>query len=44
MVTLVRAVEAFSVPGWLGEVLSGSSFLDWLVTSLGFVRAMLPFA
>ena len=44
MVTLVLAVEAFSISGWLGQVLLGSSFLDWLVTNLSFVKSMLPFA
>ncbi|MFC1958402.1 hypothetical protein ACFLV6_00545 [Chloroflexota bacterium] len=44
MVTLVVAVEAFSISGWLGQVLLGSSFLDWLVTNLSFVKSMLPFA
>ena len=44
MVTLVLAVQAYPFSVWFERVVSGSSFLDWLVTSLGFIKAMLPFA
>jgi len=44
MVTLVLAVQAFPFSAWFERVVSGSSFLDWLVTSLGFIKAMLPFS
>jgi len=43
MVTLVLTVEAFPFSGWLERVVSGSSVLDWLVTNLSFIKAMLPF-
>ena len=43
MVTLVLTVEAFPFSGWFERVVSGSSFLDWLVTNLSFIKAMLPF-
>ena len=44
MVTLVLTIEAFPFSGWLERVVLGSSVLDWLVTNLGFIKAMLPFA
>lgn len=44
LTTLTLTIEAYPVSGWFGEVILGSSFLDWLVSSLSFVRLMLPFA
>jgi len=44
MVTLVLVVEAYPISGWLERVVLGSSVLDWLVTNLSFIKAMLPFA
>ena len=44
MVTLVLVVEAYPFSGWFEQVVLGSSVLNWLVTNLSFIRAMLPFA
>ena len=44
MVTLVLTVEAYPMSVWFERVVSGSSVLDWLVTNLSFIKAMLPFA
>jgi len=44
MVTLVLVVEAYPFSEWFEQVVLGSSILNWLVTNLSFIRAMLPFA
>lgn len=44
MVTLTLAVGAFPFSEWFERVVLGSGFLDWLVTNLGFIKAMLPFS
>ena len=43
MVTLVLTIEAYPMSVWFEHVVSGSSVLDWLVTNLSFIKAMLPF-
>lgn len=43
MVVFVLVVEAYPISGWLEQVVLGSSVLDWLVTNLSFIKAMLPF-
>ena len=44
VVTLYLAVQAFPAWGWLERVMGGSDMLKWLSGSLGFIKAMLPFA
>ena len=42
MVVFTLLVIAYPIAGWLEQAVTGSGVLTWLVTNLGFVRAMLP--
>ncbi len=42
MAVFTLLVIAYPIAGWLEQAVTGSGVLTWLVTSLGFVKAMLP--
>lgn len=42
LVVFTLLILAYPIFGWLGEAVTGSSVLSWLVGQLGFIQAMLP--
>jgi len=42
MVIFTLLIRAYPIFSWLEEAVAGSSVLNWLVASLGFVQSMLP--
>lgn len=42
MVVFALVLNAYPIFDWLAEAVSGSSVINWLVSTLGFVKTMLP--